>query len=113
ACRYLPKAGDARWSEEALEVVRGEVLRLVGETRPRPHERHFALQHIDELRELIEACSAQPAPRGGYGVATVELVELTDARSLAPVHGPRDVGMVRGLIRVTRHLGELEHGELL
>ena len=32
---------------------------------------------------------------GGYRVATVEFVELTDAGGLIPVHGLRDVGMVR------------------
>ena len=49
--------------EEALEVVRLEVLGLVGDAGPRPDERHVAAQHVDQLRQLVEARPAQPARR--------------------------------------------------
>ena len=50
--------------QEALEVVRREVLGLVGDARPRADERHVAAEHVDELRQLVEARLAQPAPNG-------------------------------------------------
>ena len=48
--------------EEALEVVRLEVLGLVRDARPRADERHVAAKDVDELRQLVEARLAQPAP---------------------------------------------------
>ena len=49
--------------EEALEVVRLEVLGLVRDARPRADERHVAAQDVDQLRQLVEARPAQPATR--------------------------------------------------
>ena len=47
--------------EEPLEVVRLEVLGLVGDARPRADERHVAAEHVEQLRQLVEARLAQPA----------------------------------------------------
>ena len=46
--------------EEAVEVVRLERLRLVGNAWPRADERHVAAQDVDQLRQLVETRLAQP-----------------------------------------------------
>ena len=61
--------------EEALEMVRREVLGLVRDARARPDERHVAAEHVDQLRQLVEARLPQPATEARDRVAVVELVE--------------------------------------
>src|SRR6266511_1348145 len=46
---YLPEAGEARGDEEAVVVVRLELLELVTEAGPRPDERHLPAQDVEEL----------------------------------------------------------------
>ena len=57
---YLPQPGQSLWHQEPLELVLLEVLELVGDARPRPHQRHLAAQHVDQLRQLVQRGLAQP-----------------------------------------------------
>src|SRR5687767_3560135 len=61
----LRPAGDAGLHLVAQHVLRNAVLELLDEERPlraRTDDRHIALQHVPELRQLIEVELAQPAP---------------------------------------------------
>src|SRR4051794_24044398 len=60
ARRHLPQTGEPLRDEEALEVVRLEVLYLVRDAGTWAHEAHVAFEHVDELRQLVEARLPQP-----------------------------------------------------
>ena len=93
----LPQAGDALRHEEPLEVVRLEELGLVGEARPRADERHVAAQHVDQLRQLVEARPPQPARRTASPSRTGSSLYRPFAVGLAErVHRVADVVAVRG-----------------
>ena len=46
-------------------VVPAEPLDVLLSQRPRPDHAHFTSQHIDELRQLVDASAAQPATDPG------------------------------------------------
>src|SRR5688572_16711824 len=57
----LGPAGDARFHAVALVVVGDDAAELLDEVwplRPRPDEAHLAAQHVEELRQLVEAALA-------------------------------------------------------
>src|SRR5262245_6468362 len=71
AAAYLPQAGDAG-AAARIVVERGAVaLDLVLHDRPRADDAHLAGDHVEQLRQLVEAGHAQ------------ELADLGDARILA------------------------------
>ena len=94
---------------EAAEPVRGVVVDLVVDRRPRPDERHVAAQHVPELRQLVQARAAQEAAHARDAVVLGEL-EQRAARSCSssPVirpstnarcaSWPRAGGIVRNLL---------------
>src|SRR6186713_3058153 len=60
----LRPAGDAGLDLVAQHVLRDAVLELLdeeGALGPRPDDRHVALEHVPELRQLVEVEAAQPA----------------------------------------------------
>src|SRR5690606_28098265 len=65
---HLGPAGDPGLHHVLLHVLRHLLLELRDEHRPlraRPDDRHLALEHVDELRQLIEARAAQERPEAG------------------------------------------------
>ena len=99
ACEYLalPRVLDLRRPRQpgrdrqdplVLAGVLGDEALDLG---PRPHEPHVALQHVPDLRQLVEAAERQPAPQ----------------RRVALVPG----GAQRRPLGVARHRAELEHLE--
>ncbi len=81
----LPEPGDAGFHGQPPALPALVALDLVGDRRPRPDQRHLSLEHVDELRQLVEGPAAQPAADGGDpGVVLrleggpVDLVEVGD-----------------------------------
>ena len=73
----LPEAGDAGPEVEPPPGPAGHVLVLGEDDRARPDERHLALQHVEELRQLVEA----GAPQEG--------ADPSDARIVRDLEHPR------------------------
>ena len=97
---------------EALEVVRLEQLRLVRDAGSRADERHVAAQDVQQLRQLVEARLAQPAPGPRHDVRALELVEAAVLRASRP--SSSRCGRTRGARRsvgVHAHRPELESRE--
>src|SRR3712207_1647163 len=69
----LPQAGDPGLDEEPAVHVRPVLLDLPVDVRPRPDERHLALEDVDELRELVERVPAEEAAHGGDARVLVQL----------------------------------------
>ena len=68
--RHLPQTRDALGHQEPVEMVRLEELRLVGNAGARADERHLPAQHVDQLRQLVEARLPQePAERRDRALA--------------------------------------------
>src|SRR5207249_8145915 len=107
----LPEPGEAGRNQEALEVMRREELELVRNERARTDKRHLATEHVEELRQLIEAPLAQPAADACSRVATVELVQIVRSRQRVGPHDLLDVFAVRGGIGALAHRPELEQSE--
>ncbi len=65
ASANLPEPGDARFGFEQAAAMPDIVsLDFVGDRRPRADQRHFALQHIKELWNLVQAGLAQERSDG-------------------------------------------------
>ena len=59
---HLRPAGDTRLDQMAHHILVDQpavVLRMLKHMRTRPHHRHVTLEHIDELRQLVDARAAQ------------------------------------------------------
>jgi hypothetical protein len=111
AGHHLPETCETRSHEEPLEVVRREVLGLVGEARTGADERHVPTQDVDELRKLVETRLAQPAAERRDRVLPVELVDAVRARNCTGAHCCLDVVPVHGVVDPGLHRAELQHRE--
>src|SRR5581483_6858354 len=59
----LPKAGDPRPYRKAAPLpAAAQTLDIPDRQRPRTYQRHFALEHVEELGQLIETGAPEPAP---------------------------------------------------
>ena len=65
AAAHLPEAGEARAHREPAALPRLVLRHFAGQGRPRTDDAHFAAQHVDELRELVDAELADEATHGG------------------------------------------------
>jgi hypothetical protein len=74
AAADLPRAGQARTDREVV-LRRGAVVggELPGLHRPRADQAHLALQHVDQLRQLVERGSAQEAADPGHARVVAQL----------------------------------------
>ena len=57
----LPQTGDARADQQPARTWSVVGLHLVAQRRPRPDDTHVLEQHVEELRELVDAVAAQQA----------------------------------------------------
>ena len=97
---HLRPARDPGRHLQAPPLVLGVVGGLLDQVGARPDERHLPHEHVGELRELVEARAAQPAPAAG------------DARVVR--EDPVGVGEAHALSlfdRVLDHRPELEEPE--
>ena len=72
---YLPEARHARLDREAPVPVPLVVIDFVRDGRPRAHERHVAREDVVELRQLIDAPSAEEPPHRRDPLVVLELVQ--------------------------------------
>ena len=83
--KQLRQAGDSRVGREPPVmrlIVPTEPLDILLSQRPRPDHAHFTSQHIDELRQLVDAGAAEPATDPG-DVLLAHAAELEDRKRLA------------------------------
>jgi hypothetical protein len=59
---HLPQTADPRERVKTFAVLRFEPVILVTNAWPRSDEAHLAPQHIDELRQFVQAGRAQEQP---------------------------------------------------
>src|ERR1700733_14173348 len=64
AAYQLPQPGDPRPNGTVAPKTMTVERNLCGRDRPRPDDAHLPTEHIEELRELIEAGLAQKVPDG-------------------------------------------------
>ncbi len=81
----LPEPGDAGFHGQPPALPALVAFDLGGDGRPGPDQRHLALEHIDQLWQLVEGPAAQPAADGGdprvafgFEGGAVDLVEVGD-----------------------------------
>ena len=58
----LPQAGDARPHEVTVVELGRELVDLRPQRRPGPDQAHVAEEHVEQLRQLVEAGAAQDVP---------------------------------------------------
>src|SRR5437660_48547 len=89
----------------ADEVLRLELLDVSRDYRPRPDQAHLALEHIDQLRQFVQAAlSQQPShPRHPRVIANLE----DQARDLAAA-----AHLFKHRLGVDHHGAELEAAEM-
>src|SRR5262249_30855878 len=95
----LGPAGDPRLDAMAHAVERdlmGELLDEARPLRPRANEAHLALQHVDELRQLVNPRAAEKPPDAGHA-------RVVD-------RGPFRLAV---RLRLADHAAELQQPELL
>src|SRR5260370_16576563 len=116
AAAHLPQAGYSRRRLQAAEM-RGLVKRgVVGEGGGRADEAHFAANHIDELRQFIDAEAAEPVAGLSHALVVGELEHALAAgavlgRRLALANPLADVVAMRRIVGGPSHLGQLAHAE--
>ena len=71
----LPEAGHARKHRVAAAVPVLEQLVVAKRQRPRPDEAHLALQHVHDLRDLVEREAPQEAADAGDTRVVADLEE--------------------------------------
>ena len=62
AAAYLPEPGDSRAGCQAKEVMVLVLVQILVEERPGTDEGHLSSKHVDELREPVQAPSAEKRP---------------------------------------------------
>ncbi len=118
---HLRPPGHALGRRESEEVAGRVQLDLVGQRRARPHEAHVALQHVPQLRELVEAERTQHAagarhPRVGTGSERLAVAPVgPHRREPAPIRADvrGDVLPVDARVGVADHRPELQQRERL
>jgi hypothetical protein len=96
----LGPAGDAGFDLEAPGVLGRVVRDLRQHVRARPDQAHLPAQHVDQLRQLVQAGAAQEAAAAGDpGIVLHQAERVADAQ----LRAQRD--------RVVDHRAELEHPE--
>src|SRR5262249_27690890 len=61
AAAHLDEASDARTHLVPASLIRRIAWKILRQEGPRTDQRHFASEHIQKLRQLIDAGSAEPA----------------------------------------------------
>ena len=101
----LPQAGDAGADLVAGVQLGRELVDLSLQCRPGPDEAHVALEHVEQLRQLVEAGAAQDVADAGDPGVDGELEQRAGALVVGLHGGQPGLG-------VDDHRAELEHPEL-
>lgn len=100
----LPQARKAGRDSQSDEMVWGVLFDLRCERRPRPHEAHLTAEHVDQLRQLVEAVLAKNPPQSRYA-GVIGNLEKNRASFIA-----RQQAALQ-MVGVDNHRSEFVHGE--
>ena len=109
---HLSPSGDAGSKKLPYHVLAnnlGIVFGVFQHVRPRSYDAHFAFQHIDELRELIDIRATHQAAYSRH--ARVVLGSLLAIGIVVHLHAPELIASERLIIPATSFLHK-EHGPL-
>src|SRR6202034_4911927 len=101
---HLPQAGEARQDFEAAEMLQFVFFYFGGDWGPRTDDAHLPAQHIQELRELVEAVFAEDSSEAG----DARIVRNFEQDPVALVQS-REV--LLHVVRMIDHGAELEEGK--
>src|SRR5260370_35090034 len=104
AAAHLPQAGYSRRRLQAAQMPRLVKLELIGQGGARADEAHFAANHIDELRQFIDAEAAEPVAGLSHALVVGELEHALAAgavlgRRLALANHLPDLVAMRRILR--------------
>lgn len=102
ALGHLPPAGDARLAGEELVAAVAELVGLLERHGPGPDHGQVAREHVDELRQLVQARPAQEAAHARDARVVVELLLAPPGLQLPGRHVPLGVR-----VRVRHHAAQL------
>ena len=102
SARHLPRTGNTRLHQHTSGIRLVVLCHFLGQRRARAHHAHVALEHVQELRELVD------------GVLADELPDLGDARIVLHLeHGACDLVLLlelgEALVGVLVHGAKLPH----
>src|SRR5271156_3574130 len=101
---HLPQAGQPWEHLETAKMFDFILGHFAGDRRPRPHNAHIPLQHIEQLRQLVEAVLAQEPADPGDPWVVLHLEENAGALVLGSEFS-------FGLLGIQHHGAELVAGE--
>ena len=102
ALGHLPPAGDARLAGEELVAAVAELVGLLERHGPGPDHGQIAREHVDELRQLVQARPTQEAAHARDTRVIVELLLAPPGLQLRGGHVPLGVR-----VRVRHHAAQL------
>lgn len=102
ALGHLPPAGDARLAREELVAAVAELVGLLERHGPGADHGQVAREHVDELRQLVQARPAQEAAHARDARVVVELLLAPPGLQLLGRHVP-----LRVRVRVRHHAAQL------
>lgn len=102
ALGHLPPAGDARLAGEELVAAVAELVGLLERHGPGADHGQVAREHVDELRQLVQARPPQKAAHARDARVVVELLLAPPRLQLLGCHVALGVG-----VRVRHHAAEL------
>src|SRR6185437_5643199 len=110
AAIHLPDAGDARRHQQAIAVAIAILLHLVAQGRTRADDAHVAAQHVEKLRQLVQAGGADKAAdaRDARIFSQLKFVATVLTADLLALHEFRYRLTVNGVVRVGAHAAKLK-----
>lgn len=102
ALGHLPPAGDARLAGEELVAAVAELVGLLERHGPGADHGQVAREHVDELRQLVQARPAQEAAHARDARVVIELLLAPPGLQLPGRHVP-----LRVRVRVRHHATQL------
>ena len=103
SARHLPRTGNTRLHQHTSGIRLVVLCHFLGQRRARAHHAHVALEHVQELRELVD------------GELTDKLAHLGDSRIVLHLEDKTTIltGFFRQfrlhLVRIHHHRTELDH----
>src|SRR5665213_2117404 len=90
-------------------------VNLVGDSRPRPDETHLIAQHVEQLRQLVDAGSTYKCAEACYAWIACHLEDrVTTAvvrEWLTALNPALDISLMRAIARLHSHRAELDELE--
>src|SRR5262249_33754954 len=105
AAADLPQPCDPRADQQIITAIAAVAIKLRARDRTRADEAHVAAQHVEQLRQLVEARLAQERANLGYPRINAQLLTLAPLRRRIWI---RRENVGETLLAVDRHRAKLE-----